>query len=170
MFIYNLFPKLWRWYLDSLVKKKVFKVWISTLVTPYIHVEHAMWSVQCSLSLLQALTCLPVRKEEEIYSLLGSAGTEMIWVQGHEIFAFQPHQNTDLDSMYSVSTDLGRQPLQTQNIERFHTTAWSNRKRVWNHSSDFPRLSLSIYIRPVEWHYDKAAQCICLRGDSEWRL
>lgn len=60
-------------------------------------------------------------KSEKYILFWGSAGTEMIWFQGHEIFAFQPCLNTDLNLMYSVSTDLGKQALQSQNIERFHT-------------------------------------------------
>lgn len=86
---------------------------------------HASWactkrnSVQWSFSLLQAGTCVLWVKKYILF--WGSAGTEMIWLQGQEIFAFQPCLNTDLNLMYSVSTDLGKQALQSHNIERFHT-------------------------------------------------
>lgn len=62
-----------RQHLDPLVEKKqtLFKVWTSTWVTLYIHVEHAILSVLYFPWLLQALPCLPVKKERYI----------LFWVQ-----------------------------------------------------------------------------------------
>lgn len=78
----------------------------------------------CAVVLLTAAgryMCTVSEKVNKYILFLGSAGTEMIWLQGQEIFAFQPCLNTDLNLMYSVSTDLGKQALQSHNIERFHT-------------------------------------------------
>lgn len=92
------------------------------------------------------------------HSLLGSAGVEMISGAWNICISTR-----DLDLMYSVSTDVVKQLLQTQNIEWFHTKDQSNRKECTEAQQQFPSPPS---LKPVVWQCDKAARCVCLRGDS----
>lgn len=92
------------------------------------------------------------------HSLLGSAGVEMISGAWNICISTR-----DLDLMYSVSADVVKQLLQTQNIEWFHTKDQSNRKECTEAQQQFPSPPS---LKPVVWQCDKAARCVCLRGDS----
>lgn len=92
------------------------------------------------------------------HSVLGSAGVEMISGAWNICISTR-----DLNLMYSVSTDVLKQLLQTQNIEWFHTKDQSNRKECMEAQERFPSPPS---LKPVEWQCDKAARCVCLRGDS----